>query len=235
MSDVPIGRRIRNKAHDIRHNLSARIFGSAYYEKEWSTKEVESYYWQSVGHAHRKLLVETISKYHPASALEIGCNTAPNLYLLAKNNHDIKLYGLDVSESSIQEGRKRLAEASIRNVSLGLGKADDLSGFADRSFDVVFSDAVLIYVGRDKIDRVIDEMIRVARKAIILCEWHDPGAPPRGRFLYRKGYWIRDYASLLKNQCRASDVRLMKITRDIWNDDYWSRYGYVIEVPLKDV
>lgn len=235
MSDAAIGKRIRNKIHDIRRTLSARMFGSSYYEKEWANRGIDAFYWESIEHPHRKLLADAILKYSPTSALEIGCNTAPNLYLLARKNPGIRLHGLDVSRSAIEEGRRLLAKASVTNAILETGQADDLSRFASKSFDVTFCDAVLIYVGRDKIDRVIDEMVRLSRKAVVLCEWHDSGADPKGRFLYKKGYWVRDYASLFATRERTIRVEMEKITRDIWDDDYWSEYGHIIEVPLRDV
>lgn len=234
MSDVSLGRRIKNKAHDIMHNLSARVFGSSYYEKEWANQQINGFYWESVNHPHRKMLVSAILRYSPDSVLEIGCNTAPNLYLLAKKIPNGRLNGIDVGMSAIEEGKKLLARESVRNVTLDIGRADDLSRFADKSFDVVFCDAVMIYIGKDKIERVTNEMMRVTKRAIVLCEWHDPHAGPRGRFLYKKGYWVRDYASLFNGRNRTTAILIEKITRDIWDDDYWSKYGHIIEVPLKD-
>jgi len=234
MSKVPLMTRIRNKMRDIRHNWSVRIRGTKQYEKEWSAKECDKFYWDSREHPHRALLMIAISRFSPDSVLEIGCNSGPNLYKLAKIFPNAKLHGIDVSQKAIDEGRTQLEKCSIINVSLELGKADDLSKFEDRSIDVVVSDAVMIYIGKDKIEKVVKEMLRVARKAIILVEWHDTAATTSGSFLFKRGYWTRDYVSLFKGRDRVEDIQLTKITRDIWNDECWSKYGHVIEVALRN-
>lgn len=234
MTRVPMSRRIRNKMKDICHNLSARLQGTEYYEKEWSAREYEKSYWDSIDHPHRNLLLSIISDFHPDSALEIGCNSGPNLFRIAKQFPSARLHGIDISSQAIEMGKKQLMEVSVSNVKLEVGKADDLSAFGDRSFDVVLTDAVLIYIGKDKIAQVINEMLRVARKAIVLVEWHDAKANPEGTFLMKKGYWVRDYNSLFKSRPEVADVRLKKITRDIWDDDCWSSYGHIIEVTLRN-
>jgi ubiquinone/menaquinone biosynthesis C-methylase UbiE len=234
MPKTPLMKRIRNKSRDVRHNLSARVGGTEHYEKEWSAREYDRFYWESVNHPHRDLLMTKISAYSPGSLLEIGCSSGPNLLRVARAYPGAKLRGIDINSKSIEIGKKMFAESGIANVDLGVGKADDLASIADKSFDIVLTDAVLIYIGKDKIDTVAREMQRIARKAIVMVEYHETGASGEGRFIMKKGYWARDYSALFKPMKGVSDVVLTKITRDIWDDDYWSSYGHVIEVRLKD-
>ncbi|MDD1771118.1 MAG: class I SAM-dependent methyltransferase [Methanomassiliicoccales archaeon] len=229
--DVPIQKRALNKAKDIRHHLGVRLGGTRSAEKEWQEKGVDSFYWKSVDHPHRDLLVQSISSYQPSSVLEIGCNTGPNLFRLAQALPGAKLVGIDVSKAAIEEG-KRLFEERHLQVELRVGKAEDLSEFPDQSFDVVFTDAVLIYVDSKDIDRVLDEMIRVARRAIVMIEFNDDRASPKGSFLYKKGYWKRDYAGLLKAKGQDEGVSITKLTKDQWNDEYWSTLGALVEVKV---
>jgi len=234
MPKAPLIRRIRNKSRDVRHNLSARLRGTEHYEKEWSAKEYDRFYWESVNHPHRDLLLSKISEFSPGSVLEIGCSSGPNLLRIARAFPSAKLRGIDINRQSIDIGKKMFAETGIGNVELDVGKADDLGAFGDRSFDIVLTDAVLIYIGKDKIDTVAKEMLRIARKAIIMVEYHDPGAGGEGSFIMKKGYWARDYSALFKPLSGVADIKLTKITREIWDDDYWSSYGHVVEVRLKD-
>ena len=234
MPKAPLLRRIRNKARDVRHNLSARMRGTEHYEKEWSAREYDRFYLDSVNHPHRDLLLSMISKYSPASVLEIGCNSGPNLFRIAKVFPNAKLRGIDINSQAIEVGRRMFAETGIANVELGTGKADELDVFRDKSYDIVLTDAVLIYVGKDKIDTVAREMVRIAKKAIVLVEYHDPAAGSEGSFIMKKGYWARNYAALFGSLKGVAEVRLTKITREIWDDDYWSTYGHVVEVRLRD-
>ena len=197
--------------------LKYLLSGTKAIEKEWATrhlregeKERDDWgegsgdwikgYQGSQNHPHRPFLVKTISKYNPSSILEIGCNCGPNLYLLAKKFPDAEIIGIDINPIAVQKGNEWLAQEDISNVELLEGKADELKQFQDKSFDAVFTDAVLIYIGPDKIKDVMKEMIRIARKALILMEWHsfEPDhKDPKGLGIYYKSLWKRDYMALL--------------------------------------
>ena len=48
-------------------------------------------------------------------------------------------------------GNEQLAQEGIPSVRLMVGKADELDQFQNSSFDIVFTNALLIYAGPDKI------------------------------------------------------------------------------------
>jgi len=233
MPKVPLSKRIRNKAGDVRRKSSARIRGTKHYEKEWAGREYEQQYWDSMNHPHRELILAALPKYSPGSVLEIGSNSGPNLYRIAKLYPSARLLGIDINRQAVEAGNRLLAESSVKNVKLEVGKADELGSFGDGSFDIVLIDAVMIYIGKDKIRSVADEIVRIAKKAIVLVEYHDQDSGPEGAFVAKKGYWARDYAALFRPYAKVADVRLTKMSREIWDDDYWSSYGRVIEVVLK--
>ena len=137
---------------------------------------------------------------------------------------------------AVQKGNDWLAQEGISNVKLLEGKADELDQFQDKSFDVVFTDAVLIYIGPDKINEVIREMIRITQKALILVEWHS-FEPERkdlyGLGVYHSGCWKRDYLALLKEFVPEERIHVTKITEDIWPDKNWSEVGAVIEIVME--
>ena len=146
-------------------------------DKEWSTRHLydESWienYWNSRNHPHRSFLVERICRFSPIySILEIGCACGPNLYQIAKKFPDAEVRGIDINPIAVQKGNEWVKEEGISNVKLEVGKAQELRRFADKSFDVVFTDAVLIYIPPDEIKQVVKEMLRISR-VIVLNEWH---------------------------------------------------------------
>lgn len=193
-------------------------------------------YRDSLNHPHRSFLVETISRFNPSSILEIGCNCGPNLYLLAKKFPDAEIRGIDINPMAVQEGNKWFAQEDIPNVRLSVGKADKLDQFRDKSFDVVFTDAVLIYIGPDKINKVMEEMIRITHQALIFMEWHSfkpQRKDPHGLGVYEQGNWKRDYVSLLKQFVPDEEIHVTKITEEIWPDKNWKEVGAVIEVAIE--
>jgi len=75
-------------------------------------------------------------------------------------------------------------------------------------------------------------MLRIAKKAIVLTEWHyeDKNKDPRGLGIYYSGRWIRNYVNLLKSFVPEKQIYLTKITNEIWPDSNWREFGHIIEV-----
>jgi len=184
---------------------------------------------ESLNHPHRKLLMEVISKYVPfKNAFEIGCASGPNLYLLAKKFPEAKIYGSDISKNVIAFGKKWFEKQSIKNVELFTSYAEDsFQNFPDKSIDIIFSDAALIYLNEKKMEKILKEMIRVSRKALIFNEQHTDAISP-----ISDGHWIHNYKNLLKKFLSAEKINFTKIPEDIWAGN-WAKYGYIIEVNLK--
>lgn len=209
-----------------RHHYEGNDWGNQ--KDEW----VRSY-WDSQNHSHRNFLIERICKFPPSNILEVGCNCGPNLYLLAKKFPNARIIGIDINPLAIQSGNGWFAEEGISNVKLLDGKADELGQFQDQSFDVVFTDAILIYIGPDKIKKVIEEMLRVTRQTLILLEWHcfDSKSDPLGVYV---GHWMRDYETLLKEFVPEKKIQVIKMPEELWSDENWQKYGGIIEVTMKN-
>jgi len=132
---------------------------------------------------------------------------------------------------AVRKGNEWFVQEGISNVKLFVSKADDLDRFQDKSFDIVFTDAVLICIGPDKIDQVITEITRVAAKAIILLEWHCERKRPdiSGLGMHHLGHYKRNYVNLLKRFASYKEIRLTKIPEELWPDKNWQNFGYIIE------
>jgi ubiquinone/menaquinone biosynthesis C-methylase UbiE len=179
-------------------------------------------------------LLEHISKFSPISSiLEIGCNCGPNLYLLAKKFPEARIVGIDINPAAVQKGNEWFAQEGIKNVRLLVGKADELEQFEGKSFDIVFTDAVLIYVGPDKIKEVIKGMLRITRSALIFFEWHSFGCASNPRGVY-VGHWLRDYVALLREFVAEESIHITKMPEELWLDKSWQKYGGVVEVDLEN-
>jgi ubiquinone/menaquinone biosynthesis C-methylase UbiE len=192
--------------------------------------------WNSRDHPHRSFLVERIAAFSPiSSVLEIGCASGPNLYLLAKRFPQSEIRGIEINPQAVEVGSEGFAREGISNVKLSVGRAEDLCEFKDKSFDVVFTDAVLIYIKRSAICYIIKEMLRIARKGLVLVECHDfeqRTNDKRGLGFHTRGLWVRDYVALLKQFVPEEQIRVTKITKEIWPDDGWGEHGALIEVTI---
>jgi len=228
-------------------------------DKEWACRHlydgeewIESY-WKSRDHPHRSFLVDIICKFSPIhSILEVGCASGPNLYHIAKRFPDAEVRGVDINPMAVEKGNEWFRKEGISNVKLEVGKAQDLKIFGDKSFDVVFTDAVMIYVSPDEAEQVAREMLRIGR-AVVMCEWHlfnrwfalllngyyclrlrSEASKFRSASLgFFVGHWVRDYRALFEGFVQKKDIRVTKLPRELWNDKGWQRWGAIIAVAGK--
>lgn len=221
-------RKIKNFADKLPGNKSNELFWKfrhIFDRSNWSGKYVSE---ESLNHPHRKLLIDVISKYAPfQNIFEVGCASGPNLYLIAKKFPETKIYGSDISKNAIDFGKKWLGEQNIKNIELFTNYAENsLKNFVDKSIDIIFSDAALIYLNPQKITETFREMFRVGRKALIFIEQHTESSSP-----ILDNHWIHNYKNLLAQFVSQDKIKLTKISKDIWAGN-WAKYGYIIEVSL---
>jgi len=203
---------------------SGFAYRTAVLEKEWSARDASSAeaYWANRNLPSKDFLLQNITTPSPANMLEIGCNCGPNLYKLSLKYPDATIVGTDINKMAIQKGNEWFREEGISNVKLFALRAEEHNQFPDKSFDVVFSWAVLLLIGPDKIGKVLKEMFRLAKKELILIEKHeeDEKKDPRGLGYVDHGYWKRDYVCLLKHiipDFVYGRIDVIKIPEEVWH------------------
>ena len=98
------------------------------------------------------------------SALDVGCGTGKGMRQLLDAYPRLTLRGVEPTVSLL---RQAVRANSISHQMLTCGMGESLP-FKDKSFDAVYEVAVLHHVKRP--DMVVQEMMRVARKAIFLAD-----------------------------------------------------------------
>ncbi len=186
-----------------------------------------------MNHPHRVFLLDRLSNYSPIqSLLEVGCGDGPNLYLLAKKFPAAEFTGVDINPWSVTNGEEWFKREGVSNITLSVGKADELETFPDKSFDIVLTDAVLMYVGPDKIKKVAKQMVRIARRALILVEWHSFDSH-NSLGVYER-HWRRNYETLLKELVPEDNVHAIKLPDDAgFEDEMWKKWGALIEAKIE--
>lgn len=83
--------------------------------------------------------------------------------------HGCRVTHFDISQPMIDKARELAAQAGVLNrITFVKGALEDLSAYADRSFDLVISfDAPVSYTYPNQ-ERVISELVRITRKRIML-------------------------------------------------------------------
>lgn len=170
-------------------------------------------YTQSIEHPHRKLIIDSLKEILPKNILEVGCNTAPNLIRIKGEFPNIGLAGIDLNLWAIEGARK-----NIPNGDFGVGNVLNIP-HKDKSFDLVLSDAVLMYVDKNKIEQAIKELCRVA-KYVLIVDWYAPS--PLG--VVRDFHWARNYPALIKKE-GFKMIKRKKLTKEDWPNKKWIRHG----------
>jgi len=182
-----------------------------YSEEDWKVRGVSGQ-----KEIDESILVDKIEQLGAKSALDVGFGAGGDLRLLRKRNPDMKLAGIDISQKAVDS-------LKLEGVETILGNADNLP-FEDNSFDVVYTNATLIDIRPDKIEKVRDELLRVAKKAIILVEFHLEDFGKLGRIALR--HWTRNYQELFSDQ----KVEIKKITNHMsWK---WNCLAHLITIKL---
>jgi SAM-dependent methyltransferase len=182
--------------------------------------------------AHRPILVNRVCQWgNVTSVLEIGCGRAQNLYLLSQAIPGIALCGVDISAYAITEANRELEARGMRGVCLEVGSGDMLAKFESQSWDIVIADAVTMYIPPQDITHTLEEMLRVARKGIILGAWHFESINGGNPYFYDESAWIYDYRRLL-GSLPGLLINIMPYPKGVWNDDRWKRHGIVLEARV---
>jgi ubiquinone/menaquinone biosynthesis C-methylase UbiE len=184
------------------------------------SREAVKGYWSLRNDVRKaRLLGEAFRGLRLESLLEIGCNCGPNLVILSGLFPSARFTGIDISSLSVHLGNQWLAEAGLGNINLQCRKAEDLSSFEDGSVDFVFSWATLIYPVPSSILEILRQMLRIARKGLVLVEMQYEtrlrGRRARGVFVH--GEWKRDYLTLFAEIAPSCETSLQPVERELWS------------------
>jgi glycosyltransferase involved in cell wall biosynthesis len=120
-------------------------------------------------------LVREILSYEPRAVFEYGCGQGKNLSILSKKV--AKVAGIDLSEAAVLRAKQVHGLALVQ-----VGDESSLAEIESNSYDVVFTASVLDHIKH--IDKIVEQLKRIASKAVVLLETNDRV----GRFYYPHTY-----------------------------------------------
>jgi len=211
----------------ILYNSYRMFTGTKKNEKYWKERQIDwkTGYW-TPEHPHREMIIKALGRFNFGSVFEIGCASGANLQRIHQAYPQTQFGGMDINAEAIALAKQLLPQAQI----LDVGQADDIY-FSDKSIDVILTDATLIYIDRDKIDKVMKEITRIARNGIVLCEFHSQSWWRRLGLRFVSHLNAYDYEKLLdKYDCY--DIQFTKIPADIWPVLPWMEFGWIISARI---
>ena len=212
--------------YGIRKICETGPFGSVLNRVGWIVKHSigsrEGYDQASASLPHRQHIINhVLSLGPPESILEIGCGYGANLVNLSGHFPHALLAGIDVSAAAVAGAR---AFPELLGADLRVHDLDKPLPFDDNRFDVVISDAVLMFFTEKRLLPVLDELLRVSKSGVILHEYDVEG---NGDSLYIDGRWVHDF----RHACAVSKWDL---TVEIFNTPFkgglWSSHGRFLSI-----
>ena len=152
------------------------------------------------------------------SILEVGCQWGENLLAIERKFPDKKIVGVDIDRIRLSEGQKYLTKAELT-----YGDARKLP-FPDKSFDIVFTNALICMLDPEDVMVAIKEILRVAKKQVMFIELlmlnGFIGIIPHGRTAV-------NWKVIFEN-----NPTIKKLEPEEFDADPWIEYGYLIKLKL---
>ena len=125
----------------------------------------------------RRAAIETLISHHPKKILDVATGTA-DFALAAMRLQPIQVIGVDISESMLEVGRKKILQKNLtQTIQLHSGEAEHLT-YESNEFDA----AIVAFGARnfENLDKGLSEMYRVLtpRGKIVVLEFSRPRVFP---------------------------------------------------------
>jgi ubiquinone/menaquinone biosynthesis C-methylase UbiE len=196
----------------------------------WQRRKIDwdEHYLRTWEHPHRYLITIALNTFEWRSLMEIGCGGGANLKNIIATLKGKQVGGIDINPDAIA-----LCEKTFKGGVFRVGNADNLM-MSDKSSDVLLADMTYIYVGPFKIGKHIKELRRVARKQIVLFEFHEKSWWKRILLYLKTGYFAHNWPKLLKKY-GFYDIIVMKMPKEAWEPGLQTKYAYLIKAksPLR--
>ena len=191
------------------------------YKKKWAEG-----YLDTTDHPHRIQIVEAVVEFHPISVvLEVGCASGANLICLRSRLPQVRLIGIDINPHAIEVAKRHFSNQRDFDTSFMISRADRMIGIPDASVDVVITDAVLMFIPPKKINKVMAEVFRVARRGLLLNEYSLPSGGKKSHF--EGGRWVHDLPSIVQNVRPGAQLT---VCASYFKGGAWEKFGRFIKV-----
>tara|TARA_Y100001935_G_C17173918_1_gene441641 strand:+ start:47 stop:688 length:642 start_codon:yes stop_codon:yes gene_type:complete len=178
---------------------------------------------KSESEKYRLQLFNSLDLKKIKSVLDYGCGYGMNMKVIKNINNEIILNGMDISKTKIR--MLKILNDNIYKMSLNVHEIKNLPNF-EKKFDLVFTDAVLIYVNPNNIYKLLKNLINSSKKKILLhelCNLYD-----RGKVDYLH---IHDYKNLIKRINPKLKIKTFKSSKP---GTPWNTHGTIILIDKEN-
>jgi SAM-dependent methyltransferase len=163
----------------------------------------QSDYWASIDKANRyyhheiatkrsKWFVEKLDDLEFSSVLEIGSCSGRNIAHILDRFPDVDAYGVDINQKAVNFANKSVPKAKF-------GAIDIYDLKTDKTWDLIFTMAVLVHINPNGIRSIIEKCTKVANKYIIHIERNGDNSFLEGSIVSRKLHWQPDIVGMYED------------------------------------
>ena len=182
------------------------------------------------------LIVDELKDIKWGSILEVGPSRGDVMIEVKKAFPEKIIKGIDSEEVYADRDYKGMIQEGVtRGLDISKGDGRDLK-FPDSSFDIVYCQAVLVMNFIEDFRLIIDEMIRVAKKRVILIEPHSEESSSNGEYYSnpdeKKHRLIANYRFL---EDIGYNIKIKKMPPELCggkNSIPWGKWGHIIIIDL---
>jgi len=172
---------------------------------------------------HKFFLIDLItSNKKIKKILELGCGDGLNLRKIAKKNKSIDLTGIDINKVAIKKGYLKIKNLNYK-INLIRGNLKNLRKYTNNQFDIVFTDASLMYIDESNILDVLKEALRISKLKVVICELHT------NKNSFYNDKWVHNYEIIFKKISKYNKVKIYNLKNSKRAGD-WKTFGKIIEV-----
>jgi len=183
------------------------------------------------GEAGTEKLLQLIEFNNGESVLEIGFGTGTTLVKIAAEHKQVKLYGIERSETMLKKAKARIRFANLQNnISLIRLETGQQSPFANNFFDKIIVESVLAIQDDKSLHFMLSEIQRVLK--------------PSGKFYLNETVWLSSITqeeiekinAYCKNKFGIIQSNGTYKDREGWKQLFETNKFNVLELrPLKDI
>ena len=169
------------------------------------------------------------------SILEVGASRGYVLKEVKKAFPDRIVKGIDNEYSfggiSYKDAIKVGQDMGL-DITIGDGRAME---FKDKSFDIVFCQAVMVMNLKEDFKKIIAEMVRVAKKRVVIIEPHSEEKSKDGEYYSEHMEDHRLVANYKFLEDEGYNVKIRKFPDNLWgspDSQPWGTWGHVITIDL---
>ena len=155
--------------HSAEYQTEQEQFWAGSFGDEYSSRNAGKSLLAGNLHLFSRIIERTVGVH---SVTEFGCNRGMNLVALAYLLPEVKLRGVEINQTAIQQLSKQFSEAELAQPEVIQGSFLDVT-LKEKS-ELVFSKGVLIHIAPERLKEAYGKLFETSTRYVMVAEYYNP-------------------------------------------------------------